>query len=59
MDFILSVVVYASSEDLIVSFAANTSAGLCNAHLVGKQAPAPSRSQLSIFTHNKAYFHQF
>lgn len=58
-DFILSMVVYASREDPIVSFAANTRAGLCNAHLVGGQAPAPSRSQLNIFTRNKVHFHQF
>lgn len=57
-DFILSKVVYASGEDLIVSFTANIDADLCHAHLVCRQAPAP-RNQLRIFTHNKAHIHQF
>lgn len=35
-DFILSIVVCASGEDLIVSFASYAGGGLCNAHLVGR-----------------------
>lgn len=46
-------------EDLIFSFAANTGAGFCNAPLVGRRAPALSRTQLSIFTRNTAHFHRF